>query len=202
MPRVAGKDQQAMGKYNLSGNGALHNSWFLLVSFPSDTGHAPSLRNTTFGVPRVASKDQQANEEKYNLSGNGALHNSWFLLVSFPSDTGHAPSLQKYNVRRAACRRQRSTGNGENTIFQEMGLCTIFCFFLCLSPPTRGTPRLYRNTTFGVPRDKRDLKYAVFDRAVPEKHEAPSSVFLKVLQTHNSLAPTAVPVKDPRDIAK
>ena len=54
--------------------------------------------------------------------------------------------LGTVETRRAACRQQRSIGNGGNTFFLEMDLCKIFDFFLCLSLPTRGTPRLYRNT--------------------------------------------------------
>ena len=93
-----------------------NQSWFwqfafLPVSFPPDTGHAPSLRNTFFGWQRTAKpfcvnrrdaacrvSKAKINRQwgKYNLSGIWPLHNSWFLLVSLPSDTGHAPSLQKY----------------------------------------------------------------------------------------------------------
>jgi hypothetical protein len=54
--------------------------------------------------------------------------------------------LGTVETRRAACRQQRSIGNGGNTFFLEMDLCKIFDFFLCLSLPTRGTPRLYENT--------------------------------------------------------
>jgi hypothetical protein len=57
---------------------------------------------------------------------------------------GHEPLC--VNRRDAACRVSPAKINKQmrgNTIFLEMDLCTIFDFFLCLSLPTRGTPRLY-----------------------------------------------------------
>ena len=87
------------------------------------------------GVSRVASKDHQA-RGKYNLG------NPYTAIPIKTVETGRAP-----------CRQQRSPNKRGNTIFQQMGLYTIFDSFLCLSLPTRGTPRLYRIHRLGTRRN-------------------------------------------------
>jgi hypothetical protein len=49
VPRVANKDQQAWRNTIFGEFGLCTIFGSFLVSFPSDTGHAPSLRNTFFG---------------------------------------------------------------------------------------------------------------------------------------------------------
>jgi len=109
------------------------------------------------------------------------------ISVSLPSDTGHAPSLQKYKrtafiqkcnfgeaarrkaflltveTRRAACRQQRSPRKREIQSLTKWDQ-TIFDSFWCLSLPTRGTPRLYRNTDA-----PRLYKNAILGRQHPAK---------------------------------
>jgi hypothetical protein len=105
------KINRQWGKYKFSGN-AFAQFASLPVSFPSDTGHAPSLQKYIFGLSgrktflgtvetrRAACRQQRSTiMGKYIFSGNGALNNFCFFLVSFPSDTGHAPSLHFWRAR-------------------------------------------------------------------------------------------------------
>jgi hypothetical protein len=115
VPRVASKDQQAMGKIPSFKKWAFAQFFVLSCAFPFRHGARPvsTFLESTFIQKYI-----------FGLSGRKTF-------------------LGNVETRRAACRRQRSTGNGENTSFLEMLLQT-FCSFLCLSLPTRGTPRLYK----------------------------------------------------------
>jgi hypothetical protein len=139
---------------------------FLPVSLPSDTGHAPSLRNTFLRgpIPRnpflrtvVASKDQQT-------WGENTIENQWWLYtISIPPGAspfrhGARPVSTKYifertdtpqslsaNCRDAACRVSPAKINkhGGKYNWKSMMILHNFHSSRCLSLPTRGTPRLY-----------------------------------------------------------
>ena len=142
MPRVASKDQQARGKIQLFSKWAFAQFFVLSCVFPFRHGARPV--STKYNVCT-----------KIHLLGDDTS-NFLFFLVSFPSDTGHAPSLQ-------------------NTTFVQKHIfgclhVKLFCFFWCLSLPTRGTPRLYEihllarpvSTKYNVPHVPRMYRNTFF----------------------------------------
>ena len=138
---------------------------FFLVSLPSDTGHAPSLRKYIFGAPiypnpneKVETRRAACRQQISTIPEENTIENqSWFCTICILSGISpfrhgarpvsteihlgtpihHNPN-EKVETRRAACRKQISTIiYEEHTIENQSWFCTI-CILSGVFPSRHG----------------------------------------------------------------